>query len=135
MGVAHEINVLSALLHLVKMVNNVVTFFGSDAIEVSHVDNESLVSLIVVYTLQASPYVIGCGALINMNHLGISEVILYLHAGECIIGASILPALGIGISTRAFCGTGDVFQHAISLECCSHFCLPDDPIVFIKVSS
>ena len=37
MGVAHEINALPALLYLIKMFNDVVTFLSSDAIEVSHV--------------------------------------------------------------------------------------------------
>jgi hypothetical protein len=67
--VAYEVDTLAALLHFVKVVNYVVTFFGGKAIECPHVDNEGLVSPVVVHAFEASPHFEGRLALVHMDHL------------------------------------------------------------------
>jgi len=80
---------LAALLHFIKVFNYVVTFFSSEAIECSYVDNKGLVPSVIMHTFKASPHLKGSLALVHMDHLSIGEVALYLH----VMKASLEPQL------------------------------------------
>ena len=67
LGVTHHIDAFMAGFHLIKVIDNVVTFFGHKTIEIVHEDNEGLVAFIVMHTLQALPHFVGSSALADMN--------------------------------------------------------------------
>jgi hypothetical protein len=69
MGVAHHIDAFTALLHLVEVSNYIVAFLCRETIEVLQVNDESLVTLIVMHALEALPHFVGISALTDMNHL------------------------------------------------------------------
>jgi len=74
----------------------------------SNIYDEGLVTLVIMHTFQAPPHIVGSGALVDMDHLGIHEVALNLHVGECVIEAPVLPALGVHVSRGAFGHTSNV---------------------------
>ena len=84
-GVTHHVNVFAALFYLIKVVDYIITFFGCKMIKVLQVDNKGLMAFIVVHTLEALLHLMGSSALANMYHLWLSDVALYLQAGECIV--------------------------------------------------
>ena len=85
MGVAHHVNALAALLHLVEVNDYIITFFSYKTIKVLQVDNKGLVAFIVVYTLKALLHLMDSSVLANVYHLWLSNVTLYLHVGEHIV--------------------------------------------------
>ena len=85
MGVTYHIDAFMASFHLIKMINDVVTFFSCETIEVAHVDNKGLVAFIVMYALQTLPHLMGSSTLADVYHLWLSNVTLYLHVGEHIV--------------------------------------------------
>ncbi len=66
-GIAHDVNTFTALLHLVKMFNYIITFFGCTSIKFSHVYNKGLVAFIVIYSLQTLPHFVGSFTLTDMH--------------------------------------------------------------------
>jgi hypothetical protein len=126
---------LAALLHFIKVFDYVVTFFSGKAIEHPHVDNEGLVSPVVMHAFEASPHLEGRLALVHMDHLSICKVALNLHASEGVVGAPVVPALGVNAEVQALNSICDVLKHAAGFKCSSYFSLPDNPVGLIEVAS
>lgn len=132
MAVAHKVDTLKAFFHFIEVNIDIVAFFGSETIEVPHVDDKGLVPFVVVHAFEVVPHVEGCLTLVYMDHLSICNVALYLHTCEGIVLAPVLPAAVVNIDFWVLDGACDIFKHATGFECSSHFGLPDNPVCFIK---
>ena len=126
---------LAAFFHFVKMFDNIIAFFGSKVIQVPHIDDEGLMPFGVVHAFEAPPHLEGSLALVYMDHLSICEIALNLHVSERIVGAPVVPALGVNTEVQVLDGACDVVKHATGFECHSYFGLPDNPVGFVKVPS
>jgi hypothetical protein len=63
----------------------IITFFGCKTIKFPQVDDKGLMAFIVMHALKALPHLMGSSALADMYHLWLSDVALYLQAGERIV--------------------------------------------------
>ena len=117
------------------MFDYVVAFFGSEAIERPHVNNEGLVASVVVHAFKASPHLKGSLALVHMDYLSVCEVALNLHASEGVVGAPVVLALGVNAEVRALDIVYDVIEHTAGLKCSPYLGLLDNSVCFVKVSS
>jgi hypothetical protein len=135
MCITHKVDTLAALLHFVKVVDYVITFFGGKAIERPYINNEGLMPSVVMHAFEAFPHLKGSLALAHMDHLSIHEVALNLHASKNIIGAPVMPALEVNAKVWALNSTCDILKHTAGFKCSSYFGLPDNLVGLIKIAS